>query len=107
MADDLQSPWCTDLLTHERNRGIMKLTNQLRGCDQHLVLVPAEPGRHLALDIGQDISALSSVPRNRGAPSKPALARCSSSTWTNSDISRGGRRTVCPTRTTAGVVRPP
>jgi hypothetical protein len=36
----------------------MKLTDQLRGCDQHLVLVPAELGQNLALDIGQDISAL-------------------------------------------------
>jgi hypothetical protein len=107
VTNDLQSPWGASLGTQERDRGVMKLTDQPRGCDQYLVIVPAELGRNLALDMDKISLPLSSVPRNRGAPSKPSAARCSSSTWTNSAVSRGGRRTVCPTRTTEGVVRPP
>jgi hypothetical protein len=36
----------------------MKPTDQLGGCDQHLVVVPAEVGRNFALDIRERVSAL-------------------------------------------------
>jgi len=47
-----------------------------------------------------------SIPRNRGAPSKPQFSRWTSSRCIRSLSAFWGRRTVSPTRTTPGVCPP-